>query len=264
MKIFIDAGHGGDSIGAAYKGRKEQDDCLRLAIAVRDKLLTQKDIEVKMSRTTDVNPEIEDRCAEANKWGADYFLSIHRNAFRPNEATGVEVWIYSKCAKGGETYQMAEKILNEICSTTGYKNRGVKLGAPSYDDFGVNRLTNMHSCLLETGFVDNDNDNAIFDKKFNEMAEGIAKAVYEANGGKWVVVNTKVEDKVSTSDNGYIYYVQAGAFKDRKKAEAEAKRISKLIGVECFVGVKGDMDGDGKLTSDDSRILLRNAVGLEK
>lgn len=264
MKIFIDAGHGGDSIGATYKGRKEQDDCLKLSLKVRDLLLQQKNVEVKMSRTTDVNPEIEDRCAEANAWGADYFLCIHRNAFKPNEAMGVEVWIYSKCVKGGETYQMAEKILNEICSATGYKSRGVKLGAPSYDDFGVNRLTKMHSCLLETGFVDNDNDNAIFDKKFNELAEAIAKSVYEANGGKWVEVKTKTEEKASTAENGYIYYVQAGAFKDRTKAEAEAKRISKLIGVECFVGVKGDMDGDGKLTSDDSRILLRNAVGLGK
>ena len=262
IKIYIDPGHGGESIGAAYKGRKEQDDCLRLSLTVRDALLTQENVEVKMSRTTDVNPEIEDRCAEANAWGADYFLSIHRNAFLPNEATGVEVWIYSKCAKGGETYKMAERVLNEVCAATGLSNRGVKFGAPSYDDFGINRLTNMHSCLLETGFVDNDNDNAVFDKKFNALAEGIAKAVYEANVGKWVVVNTKAEDKASTSDNGYIYYVQAGAFKDRKKAEAESKRISKLTGINCFVGTKGDVDGDGKITAEDARKVTRLSVGL--
>ena len=262
MKIFIDPGHGGESIGAAYKGRLEQDDCLRLSLEVRDLLLQQKNVEVKMSRITDVNPEIEDRCAEANAWGADYFLSIHRNAFKPNEATGVEVWIYSECAKGGETYKMAEKILNSVCSATGLKNRGVKLGASDYDDFGVNRLTKMHSCLLETGFIDNDSDNDIFDNKFNEMAEGIAKAVYEANGGKWSEISTKIEEKAPVEDCGYIYYIQAGAFKNRKKAEAEAKRISKLTGINCFVGVKGDVDGDGKITSEDARQIMRGAVGL--
>lgn len=34
-RIFIDPGHGGGSIGSYYKGRKEQDDCLRLALEVK-------------------------------------------------------------------------------------------------------------------------------------------------------------------------------------------------------------------------------------
>jgi N-acetylmuramoyl-L-alanine amidase len=39
MKIFIDPGHGGSSIGATYKGRKEQDDCLRLSLKIEEFLL---------------------------------------------------------------------------------------------------------------------------------------------------------------------------------------------------------------------------------
>lgn len=260
MKIYIDAGHGGSSIGATHKGRKEQDDCLRLALKVKELLLTQKDIEVKLSREKDVNPDIDDRCAEANKWGADYFCSIHRNAFKPNSATGAEVWLYSKVKKNGDTYTKAEKILELICAATGYKNRGVKLGAPSYTDFGVNRLTKMHSALFEIGFIDSDSDNVVFDEKFNDMAKAIAKGLYEVNGGKWVEV---VEEKKETEENGQIYYIQAGAYKDRKAAEEEAERISKLIGIKCFVGVKGDLDGDGKVTSADARLAMRSAVGLE-
>ena len=260
MKIYIDPGHGGSSIGASYKGRKEQDDCLRLSLAVRDNLLTQKDIEVKMSRTTDVNPKLSDRCAEANAWGADYFLSIHRNAFKPEAATGAENWVYSKVAKNGETYKQAEIILNHLCAATGYKSRGVKLGAPSYTDYAVNNLTKMSSCLLEIGFIDNTNDNTIFDSKFNEMAKEIAKGVYEANGGTWVEPVAKKEE-VAEND-GLTYIVQVGAFSIKKNAEDFAEKIKKA-GFDAIVTVKGDMNGDGKITAADSREILRKSVGLE-
>lgn len=249
MKIYIDPGHGGDSIGAVYNGRKEQDDCLRLSLKVRDCLLTQKNVEVKMSRNTDINPELEDRAAEANSWGADYFLSLHRNASMPNKATGVEAWIYSKCEKGGDTYKKAEKVLNSVCSATGYKNRGVKFGAVSYDDYAVNRSTKMSSCLLETGFIDSDADNAIFDDKFNEMAEGIAKGVYEANGGKWedIIIKGDVDGngKISAADARLALRASVGSedLSEQQKAAA-------------------DMNGDGKITASDARDILRKSTGL--
>lgn len=262
MKIFIDPGHGGSSIGATYKGRVEQDDCLKLALKVRDLLLQQKNVEVKMSRTWDTNPELEDRAADANAWGAGYFLSLHRNAFEPNKASGVEMWIYSGCATGGDTYNKAKIILDNVCKATGFKNRGIKNGAPSYKDFAVNKYTKMSSCLAEVGFIDSDSDNAIFDKKFNEMAVAIAKGIYEGNGGKWAEISTKTEEKAPAENDGYLYTVQVGAFSNRKNAEAYAEKIKKA-GFDAFVTVKGDIDGDGKITSADSRLILRDAVGLD-
>lgn len=260
MKIYIDPGHGGSSIGATYKGRKEQDDCLRLALKVRDLLLQQKNVEVKMSRTGDTNPDLEDRAAEANAWGADYFISIHRNALAPNKANGVEIWIYSGCATGGETYNKALTILLNVCKATGFKNRGIKKGAPSYKDFAVNRLTKMSSCLAEVGFIDNDSDNAIFDKKFNEMAAAIARGIYEENGGKWAEISTKTEEKAPAKNDGYIYTVQVGAFSDKKNAEAYAEKVKKA-GFDAFVAVKGDYDGDGKITAKDAQNVLNKSVG---
>ena len=229
-KIFIDAGHGGSSIGASYKGRKEQDDCLRLALAVKEKLLTQKNVEVMLSRENDTNPSISKRCGMANQWGADFFISIHRNAFKLNKATGAEIWIYSNCKKGGETYSKAEKVLKSLCDATGYKNRGVKLGAPSYADFGVNLGTKMHSCLIEVGFIDNENDNAIFDSKIFEMAKAIAKGIVEANSGSWV--EPKKQENKTECDN--IYRVQVGAFKDKKNAEDYAEKV-KAAGFDAVV-----------------------------
>lgn len=264
MKIYIDAGHGGDSIGATYKGRIEQDDVLKLSLKIRDLLLTQKNVEVKMSRTGNTNPSITARCNEANAWGADYFISVHRNALAPNKASGVEIWVYSGCTTGGETYNIAKKICDNVCSATGFKNRGIKKGAPSYSDFGVNRQTNMSSCLAEMGFIDSDTDNAIFDKKFNEMALSMAKSIYEANGGKWAETGTNTEEKAPAEEqknSGIIYTVQTGAFSIKANAEDMLKKVKAAGFKDAFIAIKGDMDGDGKITASDARDVLNKSVG---
>ena len=199
-KIYIDAGHGGSSIGAVYKGRKEQDDTLRLALAA-GKLVEAQGVTVKYSRTTDVNPDLTGRCNEANAWGADYFISIHRNAYQPNQAQGVEAYVYSKCNVGGGTYNKAKVIVDDVCAATEFKNRGVKLGAPSYTDFAVNSVTEMSSCLLECGFIDSDADNKIFDEKFNAMALALAKGLCAAVGVTYKEApdaNKPADDKMYT------------------------------------------------------------------
>lgn len=234
-KIYIDPGHGGVEPGAVYKGREEQNDMLKLALAVKKLLLTQKDIEVKLSRETAKDVEIDDRAIEANSWGADYFASFHRNAFKPNKASGAEVWCYSKVAVNGVTYKKAERILSLICEATGYKNRGVKLGAPAYEDFGVNRITNMSSCLLEIGFIDNNNDNAIFDKCFNKIALNIAKGLVEAVGKTWVDTQgtaDKTESKPATKVG--LYRVQVGAYAKRENAENKKKEL-KAKGIKSII-----------------------------
>ena len=182
MKIYIDPGHGGSSTGASYKGRKEQDDVLRLALEIK-KLLLRQGVEVKLSRETDVNPIIDDRCKEANAWGANYFLSIHRNAAVTVETgKGAEIWVYSKAAKDGTTWNKAKKILDLLCAASGYANRGTKSGSPKWEDYGVNRLTTMESSLLEVGFQNTTSDNVIFDAKFGAIAEAIAKGLCAAIG----------------------------------------------------------------------------------
>lgn len=247
VKIFIDPGHGGDSIGASYKGRLEQDDCLRLSLAVRDILFTQKGVEVMLSREDDSDPDLFKRCERANGWGADYFISIHRNAFTPEGATGVEAWVYSEVETQGVTYNMAQNIVDNLCDVTGYRNRGVKKGAPAYRDYAVNRYTKMHSCLLEVGFIDNTKDNTVFDTMFSEIALAIAKAVMENTGLAFTppVIKGDVDGdgKVTASDARLI--------------------LRAAVGLEEISTETGDLDGDGKITASDSREALRISTGQE-
>lgn len=247
LKIFIDPGHGGDSIGASYKGRLEQDDCLRLAKAVRDILFTQKGVETMLSREDNTDPDLLERCERANGWGADYFLSIHRNAFSPEGATGVEAWVYSEVETNGVTYNMAKNIVDNLCAVTGYRNRGVKKGAPAYRDYAVNKFSKMNSCLLEVGFIDNTKDNTIFDTMFAEMALSIAKSVMENAGLAFVppvvIGDVDGDGKVTASDARLI--------------------LRAAVGLEDVSLETGDVDGDGKITSTDARDALRIATGQE-
>lgn len=248
LKIFIDPGHGGDSIGASYKGRVEQDDCLRLALAVRDILFTQKGVETMLSREDNTDPDLLKRCERANGWGADYFISIHRNAFSPEAATGVEAWVYSEVETQGVTYNMAQNIVDNLCAVTGYRNRGVKKGAPAYRDYAVNRYTEMSSCLLEVGFIDNTKDNTVFDTAFSEMALSIAKALMENAGLEFIPP-----------------VIKGDADGDGKVTASDARLILRAaVGLEKIDTARGDLDGDGKITSEDSRKALRIATGLEE
>ncbi len=247
MKIYIDAGHGGNSIGATYKGRREQDDCLRLSLAVKSILETQEDVEVMLSREDNTNPTINERAAGANVWGADYFISIHRNAFSPNKAEGVEAWVYSKATEGGVAFNKAKVIVDKVCEKALFKNRGVKRGAPSYADFGVNRLTKMNSCLLETGFIDSDKDNVLFDTMFSETALAIAEGLLEAVGMKYVSP-----------------IIKGDADGDGKVTAADARLILRAsVGLEEVPLEKGDIDGDGKITASDAREVLNESVSGE-
>lgn len=48
-------------------------------------------VQTKMSRTSDTYPSLTDRTNEANRWGADFLLSIHINAGKGN---GYENYVY--------------------------------------------------------------------------------------------------------------------------------------------------------------------------
>lgn len=241
MKIFIDPGHGGSSVGASFKGRKEQDDTLRLALKIRDLLETQKGVEVRLSRETDTNPSITKRCSDANKWGANYFLSLHRNAAsKQDTATGNEIWVVRKANE--KTQYKASVILDSLCKTDSLKNRGVKLGAPSYDNFGVNSGTTMASALLEVGFINNRKDNKVFDEKFDEIALAVAKGILEAHSKEFVLT----ENKGDTDGDGKI--TQNDALLALKMAVGLEKK-----------NMSADMNNDGKITPDDAAEILKKA-----
>jgi N-acetylmuramoyl-L-alanine amidase len=94
--LVIDAGHGGDDLGAIglVKGIKEKDLNLTVAKQLAEKI-SQKYPEVKvvLTRDTDIFLPLQKRADIANKNHADLFISIHTNAAENCKAQGAETFI---------------------------------------------------------------------------------------------------------------------------------------------------------------------------
>ena len=79
--IIIDAGHGGNDVGARGAYSFEKDICLDIALKLGKKMEEEMpDVKVLYTRKTDIYPEIRARADFANNNKGDLFISIHVNA----------------------------------------------------------------------------------------------------------------------------------------------------------------------------------------
>lgn len=166
--LCFDYGHGGSDGGADYKGRKESNEVLSLGKEVASEV-RRHGVTVDETRTTDTTVSLDARSNYENKKNYDYFVSFHRNAFLPEQANGVETFTYLNGS--AKAKNLANSVQNNLVSV-GFFNRKVKEA-----NFHVLRETKAAAILIEIGFIDNTNDNKIFDAKRNEIIKAITKGI---------------------------------------------------------------------------------------
>ena len=171
-RIIIDPGHGGFDAGASYQNREEKNDNLRLALAVGQRL-ERAGYDVVYTRTIDQYDSPFDKAQIANNAQGDLFLSFHRNSSeRPNQYHGVQALVYGDNPLAN---QVAEQV-NTNLEQLGFRN----IGTEQRKELVVLRRTNMPAVLLEVGFINSDQDNQLFDEKFQEIADAIASGVAQS------------------------------------------------------------------------------------
>ena len=197
-RVIIDAGHGGVEPGAMFNGRREKDDTLRLALAV-GQILENNGVDVVYTRTTDTFDTPLEKAQIANRSGADYFVSIHRNAMPvPGTGSGVTTLVYQD---EGVPAMLAENIQRNLVET-GFNDLGIQ----ERPGLIVLRRTQMPAVLVEAGFIDNPQDNQFFDENFEAIAQAIADGVLQ----------TIREQEQQRPE---YYQVQIGAFRTRMPAQ---------------------------------------------
>lgn len=202
---MIDAGHGGEDPGAVFEGRREKDDTLRLALAVGE-ILEDNGVDVMYTRVTDVYDTPQEKAEIANRSEADYLVSIHRNAMPvPGTASGIMSLVYEN---GGTVGRLGANINRELAQT-GFAD----LGVVERPGLIILRRSGMPAVLVEAGFIDNPEDNALFDRQFQEMAEAIAGGILET---------IREENEIRPE----YYQVQVGAYRERAMAEEIARELS--------------------------------------
>ena len=197
----LQSAHGGSDPGAVYKGRREKDDNLALAMEV-GRILSENGVDVLYTRTTDDYISPFERARLANEAKVDFFISFHRNSSpEVNQYNGVEVLVYDK---SGIKYEMAQNIVGAL-GELGFREIGVQ----ARPGLVVLRKTKMPALLIETGFLNSDKDNQLYDEKNAEIAQAIAGAI----------LGTLDQQQ---GEEPLYYRVQTGAFANGK------------MRIECF------------------------------
>lgn len=176
-KVIINPGHHPiyDS-GAVNRnsGLREADVALDIAKLVK-KYLEDAGVRVYMIQSN----SLEAIADSANNIDADIFVSIHCNACENHNARGTETLVYSHYSEGAE---LAQYIQDQIIENIHTKDRGVKERPGLY----VIRHTKMPAALVETAFIDNDEDARLLVTYKDDFASCIARGITDYfTKGKW-------------------------------------------------------------------------------
>jgi len=173
--VVIDPGHGGPDPGAiGIGGIRETDVVLEISKIVK-KLLSEKGVNVRLTRKNEVDLDLPPRVSFANNIDADIFVSIHANASRGKrrDINGLETFYY----RGWRGRLLAKRIQKQILRVSpGSPDRGVKQGR-----FYVIKNTRMPAALVEIGFLTGRLDARRLEKTAHRqrLAYAIAKGILE-------------------------------------------------------------------------------------
>ncbi len=212
-RIVIDPGHGGKDPGCFYKkGVNEKDIVLSIAKILAKALKKEVGCEVYLTRSKDVFLPLERRTAIANMKKADLFISLHINAHKDKNISGLETYYLNMAtdersvlvaarenATSEKNISDLQSILNDLMLNTKIhessrlahavqksivteartrykhvKDLGVKQ-APFYVMIGAH----MPAILVEAGFLTNYTERKrLLTKTYQDkMAKGIAEGI---------------------------------------------------------------------------------------
>lgn len=173
--IVIDPGHGGDDDGCIRGDVLEKEINLELAkrVAVR---LQDMGFEVVLTREDNQTAlTLEERVNIAEECGADIYVSIHQNACEEQQSSvkGIETWY---CGGTEGSRRLAQLVHKGALEKTGAQERELCDSSDLY----VIRETSMPSCLIETGFLSNEEERKLIcDPVYQDkLAEGIAEGIH--------------------------------------------------------------------------------------
>ena len=185
------------------------------------------------------------RTTTANRWGADFYLSVHHNAGVGGGTGGGPVTIaYTKASSKSLEYQ---KIVHE-CFVARVGKFGNRADSTPLMNLHVLRETNMPAVLIECGFMDSSLDvPKILSEDFaDKAARGLADALVKI--GNLTKKDTKEQETMEPK------------FKDIKGHYAE-QHIKDLYNMGIVKGVdETHFDPDVPIKRSDVAIIARNVI----
>ena len=232
-KVFIGVGHGGTDSGAV-KYITEKEYTLKTAFALAE-FLSGYGVDYKLSRTQDIDTDMNEKVKMCNNYNPDLVVDIHYNA---GGGTGFEVYRYSG---GGTSKTLADNINTEVKKI--FSSRGVKtkLDSNGRDYFAIIRETAAPAVLLEGGFVDTKKDADFIKSNFKKLAEAYAKGILKTLGIS------------AASNTAKPVLDKSGCKKGDKARDVLALKmmllLAKTLGINKYGMDKNKSFGDGTLNA---------------
>lgn len=173
-KVFIGVGHGGSDPGAV-KYITEKEYTLKVAFALGE-FLSAAGVDYKLSRTQDIDTELDSKVRMCNAYRPNLVVDIHFNA---GGGQGFEVY-YSRV--GGTSKKLAENINAEVKKLMSSRGVKTKIGDGGRDYFGIIRDTDAPAVLCEGGFVDSKKDADYIKANYRKLAEAYSKGILKTLG----------------------------------------------------------------------------------
>jgi N-acetylmuramoyl-L-alanine amidase len=214
--VVIDAGHGGVDPGTiGPEGTQEKDIVLKVALALRDRLMKTGHYDVKLTRDDDTFIMLRKRVDIARKAHGSLFISLHADSAPDEDAHGLSVYTVSEQASDAEAEALATRenksdvlagmdlsderedvagILISLAErdTNNHSAMLADLLVTSIDDrvallpnshrfagFAVLKAPDIPSVLIETGFLSNDREEKLLNSKpyRDKLVNSIAKGI---------------------------------------------------------------------------------------
>jgi N-acetylmuramoyl-L-alanine amidase len=170
QSVCLDAGHGGDDLGASNNEINESDINLSVAKKV-ESILEKAGYEVFMTRSDDSTTlSNNDRYTFCNLKNASILVSVHHNYFDDSSVNYDTVLYYKDSDKA-----LATSILSSTSARLSVSNNSIT----QFED-GVLSKSNMPAALSEAFFITNSDEYASLSSsptRLNEEAEGIATGI---------------------------------------------------------------------------------------
>ena len=219
MKILVDAGHGGSDNGATANGYIEKVLNLKCTLMFSNKLKQYENVEVIMTRTSDITFDLDDRCRFIKSKTIDLGFSFHFNAYN-SEASGTE--IIKSIHATNHIATLANLLGSSISNAFELPLRRVfdkYNSSRNADYYGLHRNGSAKMLILEPLFLDNSGDvKALKDDNFIDVYTDIViKNVVKMYDLRRKTIVEKVEIpewKVRMSkwlhDKGYTDHLHTG------------------------------------------------------
>ena len=245
--ILIDVGHGGSQPGACGvyadgSERQEKVDTLNMALKVGE-YFESLGYTVAYTRITDTDVGLMARAAMANAGDFKAYICIHRNSFSDARANGIETLYLTGNA---ENEKFAQFVQDQMIALGGFTNRGLK---PRDNLVVLNNTTAKTPLILvELAFISNENDNKMFDEKFDDLALAIVKGTMQYLGDEPAANGSVTVD-------GEKYDYAGEALEITVDAVLGDVKVPVVIDVTSRLGFTGFKGYYGEMSFDISHVL---------